>query len=124
MKRELPVQRVVLHGSAACGELTEASDLDLIVIGDFHGRMPERIGLVLDRVPPGLPIEPLCYTPAEVRQLLADNSPFLTRALASGVEVGGDQQFRLESPLEKYHARRTAADSPAQTSNPLEPKTQ
>ena len=114
----------MLHGSAACGELTEASDLDLIVMGDFPERMPERIGRVLEHAPRGLPIEPLCYTPDEVRQMLAEGSPFLTRALATGVELGGDKEFRLMSPLDKYRARQAAkASSASQTTKALEPRT-
>ena len=35
VRRRLPVDRVIMHGSAARGDLTESSDIDLVFIGRF-----------------------------------------------------------------------------------------
>ena len=47
LRARLPVERVILHGSAARDDLTESSDLDIVVIGDFRGRRKASNQLVL-----------------------------------------------------------------------------
>ena len=54
---------VYLFGSFAKGEITEASDIDLLIIGNFKEKMPERISEILKLT--DLPVEPLCYTKEE-----------------------------------------------------------
>lgn len=64
---------VYLFGSFAKGEFTEGSDIDLLIIGEFKGKMPERIMEIIKYT--DLPIEPLCYTKKEFEKMR--NTPFL-----------------------------------------------
>jgi len=61
------VKKVYLYGSFARGDFHEGSDIDLIIVGEFEGKMPQRIGKILDLT--SLPIEPLVYTEAEFEQM-------------------------------------------------------
>lgn len=63
---------VYLFGSFAKNEFTERSDIDLIIVGDFKGKMPERISEILKMT--DLPIEPLCYTKEEFEKLKEDSN--------------------------------------------------
>lgn len=63
---------VYLYGSFAKNQIHEASDIDLIVVGDFEGKMPQRIGKILEFT--DLPIEPLVYTKGEFRKMKKTNS--------------------------------------------------
>ena len=63
---------VYLFGSFAKGEITEGSDIDLLIIGNFKGKMPERILKIIKYT--DLPIEPLCYTEEEFERI--KNTPF------------------------------------------------
>ena len=77
------VSKVYLYGSFARGDLHEGSDIDLIIVGEFQGRMPQRIGKILDLT--SLPIEPLVYTEAEFEQM--KDRPFLMEVLATAKEL-------------------------------------
>ena len=73
-----------LHGSVARGDWTGSSDIDLVVLKETDARMPERIRDALgacDEADPPLPVEPLVYTPAEFRRLVAEGHP-LAREVA------------------------------------------
>jgi predicted nucleotidyltransferase len=74
---------VFLYGSFARGNFHEASDIDLIVVGEFEGKMPKRIGAILDLT--SLPVEPLVYTEAEFEQM--KERAFLKDALATAKEL-------------------------------------
>jgi hypothetical protein len=67
LKTEHGVTEVYLYGSFARGDFNEGSDIDLIIVGKFQGRMHERIGQILDLT--DLPVEPLVYTQAEFEQM-------------------------------------------------------
>ena len=79
LKSKHKVEKVYLYGSFARGDIHEASDIDLIVVGDFEGKMPQRIGKILDLT--SLPVEPLVYTEEEFEQM--KERPFLKEVLAS-----------------------------------------
>ena len=68
---------VYLFGSFATGEFTEGSDIDLLIIGNFKGKMPERISEILKLT--DLPVEPLCYTKEEFER--KKNNPFFQSIL-------------------------------------------
>lgn len=78
LKEEFPVLEVYLYGSFATGEIHEGSDIDLIVIGNFEGKMPHRIAQIITLT--DLPVEPLVYTPQEFTRMKKDNS-FLKEVL-------------------------------------------
>lgn len=67
LKTKRKVKKVYLYGSFARGDFHEGSDIDLIIVGEFEGKMPQRIKEVLDLT--ALPVEPLVYTEAEFEQM-------------------------------------------------------
>jgi len=77
----LPVQAVYLFGSFARGDIHEGSDIDLLIVGDFGERFHERIFRVLELNNENLPIEPLCYTPEELKRMQEEENPFVAEAL-------------------------------------------
>jgi hypothetical protein len=76
-----------LFGSFAKGDYHENSDVDLVIVGDFKGRIFERIGEVLTYAPDGLEIEPFVYTPEEFKTMQENNNPFILNALSTGIEI-------------------------------------
>jgi len=83
LKSKHKAKKVYLYGSFARGDFNEASDIDLIIVGEFKGRMPERIRQVLDMT--SLPIEPLVYTEAEFEQM--KGSAFLREVISTATEI-------------------------------------
>jgi predicted nucleotidyltransferase len=83
LKSKHRVKKIYLYGSFARGDLHEASDIDLIIVGEFEGRMPQRIGKILDLT--SLPVEPLVYTEAEFEQM--KERAFLSEVLATAKEL-------------------------------------
>ena len=87
------IRRFVLFGSFARGTQTVESDVDVIVIGDFHERF-------LDRYLPILPmlhellrphaVEPLIYTEAEHERMLARLGGVVVTAAQEGIEIHVD----------------------------------
>ncbi|MCK8518393.1 nucleotidyltransferase family protein [Methanoculleus sp. 7T] len=69
----------------ARGDFHEASDVDLIVVGDFRERHHKRAAAILDLT--DLPIEPLCDTEEEFAELVRSGNPFILQALAEGIRV-------------------------------------
>lgn len=83
LKTRYVVRKVYLYGSFARGDFNEGSDIDLIIVGEFEGRMPERIKKVIDLTP--LPIEPLVYTESEFDEM--KDRIFLQEVLATAKEL-------------------------------------
>ena len=79
------VSRVVVFGSYVRGDLNEGSDIDLLIVGDFKEKFHKRILRVLDLT--DLPLEPLCYTKEEFREMLIDNNKFILDLLKEGTEI-------------------------------------
>ncbi|WP_286878583.1 nucleotidyltransferase domain-containing protein [Methanoculleus sp. UBA413] len=79
------VSTIILYGSFARGDFHEASDIDLIVVGDFRERFHKRAATILDLT--DLPIEPICYTDEEFAELVRKKNPFIHQALAEGIRV-------------------------------------
>jgi len=77
--------KILAFGSYTRHELNEGSDIDLLIVGEFTERFHKRIGAVLELTE--LPIEPLCYTPAELEQLVRDKNPFIAAVLEEAVEL-------------------------------------
>lgn len=83
LKSRYGAKKVYLYGSFARREFHEGSDIDLIVVGDFGGKMWHRIQKVLDLT--DLPVEPLVYTEAEFEEI--KDRPFFKNVLADAVEL-------------------------------------
>jgi len=71
IKKRFPIKEVYLFGSFARGEIHEASDIDLIIVGEFKEKLFERIQKIISLT--DLPIEPLIYTPQEFKKLKKRN---------------------------------------------------
>ncbi len=67
------LEEVYLYGSFARGNPHEGSDIDLILIGPFTGKLSYRIESVL--LTTDLPIQPLCYTRAVWQAMIEAKNP-------------------------------------------------
>jgi len=83
LKTKHKVKKVYLYGSFARGDFHEGSDIDLIIVGEFEGKMPQRISRILDLT--SLPIEPLVYSEVEFEQM--KQRPFLKEVIATAKEL-------------------------------------
>lgn len=79
LRRKFRIQAIYLFGSFATGEIHEGSDIDLIVVGDFQGRIFDRIDQVTRLTE--LPIEPLVYREEEFERKIREGSLFLKEVL-------------------------------------------
>ena len=76
-------QKVVLFGSLANGKEDEASDVDLLIIKKTKKPFHRRIREVLDLVD-SIKVEPLVFTPEEIKNRLALKDFFITRIINEG----------------------------------------
>jgi len=83
LKTKHKVKKVYLYGSFARGDFNEGSDIDLIIVGEFENKMPQRINKIFNLT--SLPIEPLVYTEAEFEQM--KERAFLKEVLATAKEL-------------------------------------
>lgn len=67
------------------GGVHEASDIDLILVGNFEAPFLGRAEVVLSLTK--LPAEVLCYTPEEFDEMIARDNPFLTTVLEEAIEL-------------------------------------
>lgn len=77
LRSQYTIYEVYLFGSAASGELHEASDIDLIIVGSFEEGFFQRIANVLSLT--SLPLEPLVYTKEEFKEMKKE--PFIQEVL-------------------------------------------
>ncbi|MHB8139745.1 MAG: nucleotidyltransferase domain-containing protein [Vulcanimicrobiaceae bacterium] len=77
------IVRVLAFGSYARQEVAPTSDLDLIVIAESSLPQGERTAQLYMRLPPGVPIDAIVYTPEEFERLRATRS-FVAQAVAEG----------------------------------------
>lgn len=87
--RELNPRQIILFGSFASGEISEGSDIDIMVIADFRLSFLDRIKLLLDLNRFDLPIEPIGYTVEEFGRMRRAGNPFISRALEEGKVITG-----------------------------------
>ena len=85
LRTRFKAREILAFGSYVHHELNEGSDIDLLIVGEFTERFHKRIGAVIELTK--LPIEPLCYTPAEFEQLVRDKNPFIAAVLEEGVKL-------------------------------------
>ncbi len=82
--RQFGAERVILFGSYARGEVTEDSDIDLLVIGSFEGRSVDKSVEIRMKLRPGFPMDLLVRTPEKVRQRLEMGDDFMREILEKG----------------------------------------
>lgn len=85
LKDVLPVRMIYLFGSFATGDINEASDIDLLVVGDFKERFFDRIEIILALT--DLPVEPWVYTMEEFEEMQKNHNPFILEVLQTGKRV-------------------------------------
>jgi len=77
------VRKIILFGSLVRGDVGPASDLDLLVVLDTDLGFKERLDLVYGDLDPGLAVDILPYTAAELEEL-QKTRPFIERAVREG----------------------------------------
>jgi len=82
--RKLNPEKIILFGSFARGDISEGSDVDLIVISDWREDFLKRIKILLDLNKFKIPLEPIGYTKDEFENLVKEENPFILRALKEG----------------------------------------
>jgi len=82
--RDFRPERIILFGSHARGTSTADSDVDLLVVMPFKGRLSAKAVEILDRVRPRFGVDILVRTPQEVRQRLSWNDFFLREIIETG----------------------------------------
>ena len=65
VSRQLRPRRVILFGSAARDEISEWTDLDLVVVAETELPFYERSRLILNAVRPKVGMDVIVYTPSE-----------------------------------------------------------
>jgi len=81
---------VILFGSFAKDDINEGSDIDILVISDFSENFLDRIKTLLELNRFKLPIEPIGYTPSELRRMRREGNPFLEEILTNCKVLYGD----------------------------------
>jgi predicted nucleotidyltransferase len=77
------VEKIVLFGSLARGEVSSTSDIDLIVVIDTNKRFLDRLHDLYSLVQPKMAVDLVVYTPQELSRL-RDTSTFVRKALLEG----------------------------------------
>jgi predicted nucleotidyltransferase len=87
-------EKVILFGSVARGNVSEWSDLDLLVIKDTPQPFLQRLKEVALLCQATVGVDYLVYTPAELERMIADGNPFvLGEILAHGKVLYERQPF-------------------------------
>jgi len=81
---KLGVERVILFGSAARGDIHARSDLDIAVIWDTPLRYMDRLDRLYEAAAPAVATDFFAYTPAEWEGM-QEASPFARRIAWEGV---------------------------------------
>lgn len=107
----LPAEAVVLFGSAARGEMTVDSDIDLLAVGptgDPTGRWHEQTTELAEQVTAwtGNDARVLEMDPEEVRLAIADEEPLLEDVLREGQVLYGDPSYLRKLSIEHREAVR------------------
>jgi predicted nucleotidyltransferase len=90
LKQHHAAQRVILFGSAARGQATGDSDIDLLIISPSTEKLYRRMASVLRAVRDlsyGLPLAPIVLTPEELQIRLDRGDQFVQEILTTGVEL-------------------------------------
>jgi len=77
-------EKIILFGSFAYGKPKPSSDVDLLIIKRSEKKRVERIKEILMGTESNLPLEPLVYTPKEIRERLKLGDFFFQTILEKG----------------------------------------
>lgn len=87
IRRGYQPDKIILFGSYAYGQPTEASDIDLFIVKETERPRGERfveVSKLIFKLGSGVSVEPLVYTPGELRERLSLGDPFVVEILAKG----------------------------------------
>jgi predicted nucleotidyltransferase len=90
LRQDYGAERVILFGSAARGQMTEDSDLDVLVVSETRERFHDRISSVLRAVRElsyGMPLAPIVLTPRELQARLDRGDQFIAEVVETGVDL-------------------------------------
>ena len=91
---------VILHGSLARGDYTQASDADIVVVGGaLPSRFLDRLSLLIEVNTTPTRIEALGYSQSEFETMLAECHLTALEAMENGIPLYGETYFA--------HLRRT-----------------
>ena len=83
-------EKVILFGSAACGELDPQSDVDLLIIKrDTPDFGADRIRQLSKMIKRNIPVDFLIYRPDELEKRLIMGDPFLKMIIEEGKVLYG-----------------------------------
>jgi len=88
LKKEYHAEKVILFGSYATGDVTEDSDVDILVIAPTNERIFERMATVLRLVRDlynGLALSPIVLQPEEVSERLKRGDQFVKQIIEHGI---------------------------------------
>lgn len=77
------VEKVILFGSLARGEVGSTSDIDLLIVKDTEQGFSERTGEIYSLIQPRKAVDMFVYTPQEIEQLKKTSS-FVRSVLSEG----------------------------------------
>lgn len=77
-------QKIILYGSSISGKITPHSDIDLLIIKKTKRRFIDRISDVLLSCDYDIPLEPLIYTPDEIKSRVKMGDFFIKDILKNG----------------------------------------
>ena len=85
-------KKVILFGSYACGEPTEDSDIDLLIVKNTEKKPLDRwieVKKLLRDISQTVPVSPLVYTEKEIEQRLAMKDFFIAEIFETGEVLYG-----------------------------------
>lgn len=90
LKKQYNAEKVILFGSYSTGQITEDSDLDLLIVAQTNEKFFERIATVLSLVRDlyiGLALSPIVLKPDEVSARLRIGDQFIQDIVENGIEL-------------------------------------
>jgi predicted nucleotidyltransferase len=89
LARRVDLVSAAVTGSVARGDFNVWSDIDVVVVAvDLPPRAPDRAALLLEGAPPR--VQPVGYTPAELRHALARGNALVREAVDHGFLLHGE----------------------------------
>lgn len=79
----LNIDKLMVCGSVARGEVTKGSDLDLVIIQETDLPFMERLEVFYTKIQPEVAVDVLFYTPNEIEELVSKRS-FIRQLLEEG----------------------------------------
>ena len=82
--KALNPERIILFGSAARGDYTAHSDIDIIVVMQSDKDFFHRTYEVIRHCESDIPLDLLVYTPQEFQSMIEHENPFISSVLKEG----------------------------------------